>query len=311
MIGISAIGRFVPETVVDNLEQGRRFNEPEDFMRKKIGALTLPRMSADKETSDLAVAALDDLLANSELQKSQIEALIVVTQNPDGFGLPHTAAIVQHKAGLPKAIAAFDVSLGCSGYVYGLSILKGLMESCGMKNAVLITADPYSKVVDPDNRVTTLLFGDAATATWLSHDACWDIDTPAFGTDGAGADHLIVRDNGKLFMNGRQVFTFAAAAVPKHIHAYLDDRGLSTTDIDSYCLHQGSGAILTALEKRFPEVADRFVNELSATGNTISSSIPLILMPRLADATLNKILICGFGVGLSWATSLLTRRTEG
>src|SRR5690606_34876431 len=114
------------------------------------------------------------------------QALVVVTQNGDGEGLPHTSALVQTKLGLSTTVAAFDVSLGCSGYVYGLAILKGLMETAGMTDAILITADPYSKVIDPTDRVTTLLFGDAATATLLSNRGEWHIHTPTFGTDGAG-----------------------------------------------------------------------------------------------------------------------------
>lgn len=306
MIGIKSIASFVPEDSIDNLEQARRFEQTDEFIREKIGATRLSRMTEGMDTSDLAVGALNALLAQCDLVRDDIQALIVVTQNPDGHGLPHTSAIVQDKAGLPQNIAAFDVSLGCSGYVYGLSIVKGLMETAGLRNAVLVTADPYSKIVDPSNRVTSLLFGDAATATWLGESPGWEIGTPLFATDGSGAPHLAV-ENGKLAMNGRQVFNFASMTVPKQIKQYLAEHELAPEDIDLYCMHQGSASIVNVLARRFREVADRFVCDMDQTGNTVSSSIPLLMEKRILDPAVSTVLISGFGVGLSWATTVLKR----
>lgn len=306
MIGIKSIASFVPDNGVNNIEQALSFGESEAFIREKIGATRLSKMPEGMETSDLAVGALNALLEKSGLARENIEALVVVTQNPDGYGLPHTSAIVQDKAGLPTGIAAFDISLGCSGYVYGLSIVKGLMETAGLRNAVLITADPYSKVIDPADRITTLLFGDAATATWLGESPVWEIATPLFATDGSGAKHLKV-ENDTLSMNGRQVFNFASITVPKQIKQYLEQNSLKDEDVDLYCMHQGSAAIVNALARRFPSVADRFICDMDQTGNTISSTIPLLLENRLNDPALSTILVSGFGVGLSWATTLLIR----
>jgi len=306
MIGIKEIATFVPNRMIDNLEQGRRFGETEAFMREKIGATCLARMTDGMDTSDMAVCALDALFDQSSLKREEVDALVVVTQNPDGYGLPHTSAIVQNKAGLPTSIAAFDVSLGCSGYVYGLAIVKGLMETTGMRNAVLITADPYSKVIDPQDRVTTLLFGDAATATWLGGDPAFDVLTPLFSTDGSGADNLKV-SSGVLSMNGRQVFTFASMKVPKQIKQYLQQHQLQEEDVDLYCMHQGSASIVSTLARRFGGVADRFVNDMDQTGNTISSTLPLLLENRIKDPANSTVLISGFGVGLSWATTILKR----
>jgi 3-oxoacyl-[acyl-carrier-protein] synthase-3 len=306
MIGIKAISSYVPGNFIDNISQAASFGESESFVREKIGAIRLSRMEEGQETSDLAVKAVEALLVKSGLERADIGALVVVTQNGDGAGLPHTSAIVQSKLGLPTTIAAFDISLGCSGYVYGLSVLKGFMQSAGLRNGVLVTADPYSKVIDQTNRVTALLFGDAATATLLSEGAEWDVMPPLFGTDGAGSIHLMVKD-GLLGMNGRQVFNFASLQIPGHIKSYLERAGLQLEDIDSYCLHQGSAAIIDAIARRFPTVRDRFANEMIDIGNTVSSSIPLLLEQRLNDKALSRILISGFGVGLSWATTLLVR----
>ncbi len=307
MIGIRSIAAYLPSQSVDNIAQGARFGESEDFIRKKIGATRLTRKGDSEETSDLAAAAVRNLIQNSELELQQIDALVVVTQNGDGCGLPHTAAIVHDKLSLGSDVAAFDVSLGCSGFVYGLSILKGLMQETGLKNGVLITADPYSKVVDPEDRVTSLLFGDAASATWLTADAVWNIGRPVLATDGSGAGNLAVRE-GRLTMNGRQVFNFAAMRVPPQIRKLLQQEELEPADIDLYCIHQGSAAIVDTVSRRFREVQARFVLDMDDTGNTVSSTVPLLLVKHFHNPEFRRILISGFGVGLSWASSILTRR---
>lgn len=307
MIGIRAIASYVPERHLDNVVQAENFGETADFIEHKIGALSLPLMGEDTETSDLAVQAVRNLCAEQDLVQSAIDALIVVTQNPDGQGLPHTAAIVQHKLGLSSAVAAFDVSLGCSGYVYGLSVMRGLMEQAGLQHGVLVTADPYSKVINRNDRVTSLLFGDAATATWLTRDAAWSFLKPLLETDGSGADNLYVDQQKRLHMNGRQVFNFAALRVPQQIDRYLERECLVPTDIDLFCLHQGSGAIVDAISRRYPAVRDRFLKDIRDTGNTVSSSIPLLLQKYVLEQDINRVLISGFGVGLSWATNIIEK----
>jgi 3-oxoacyl-[acyl-carrier-protein] synthase-3 len=305
MIGIKDIAVYLPEQRVDNVEQARRFGEDVSFVDGKIGARWLPRRADGEDASDMAASAVRLLLErNPGLQAAGVGALVVVTQSGDGRGLPHTAAIVQRKLGLSATVAAFDVSLGCSGYVYGLYLMKGFLESSGIENGVLVTADPYSKIVDPADRTTTLLFGDAATATWIGRDAAWRLGAVAYGTDGSGADALVNRD-GVLHMNGRAVFNFAAMKVAPHIRQVLDAAGLRPQDVGLYCLHQGSKAIVEAIARRFPEVADRFVEDIRDTGNTVSSSIPLLLAKGMLGSQHTRVLVSGFGVGFSWATALL------
>ena len=308
MIGIKSVSAYLPEQCIDNVQQGQKFGESREFIEKKIGALKLPRKDDSEDTSDLAVAAVRALFEQSGLTAGTVDALVLVTQNGDGSGLPHTAAVVHSKLGLNHGVAAFDLGLACSGYVYGLSILKGLMQEAGLRNGVLVTADPYSKVIDPNDRVTSLLFGDGATATWLCKDGIWDIGVPLMATDGDGGGHLMVRE-GRLQMNGRQVFNFACMRVPEQIKELLKKEQLRQEDIDLYCIHQGSASIVDAVSRRFPAVRDRFLLDMGSTGNTVSSSVPLILRKHLNDSDMRKILISGFGVGLSWASSVLTKRT--
>jgi 3-oxoacyl-[acyl-carrier-protein] synthase-3 len=307
MIGIKAIASYVPTRAIDNIGQALAFGETEEFIKNKIGAVRLPRKEADQETSDLASLAVQALFDKCpELEKDAIDAIVVVTQNPDVEGLPHTAAILQNKLGLPVTVAAFDVSLGCSGYVYGLFVLKGFLEASGLRNGILVTADPYSKIVDTDDRITSLLFGDAATATWLGRDPQWNLDAVAYGTNGSGAEYLKT-DQQRLHMNGRQVFNFAITQVAPHIKQLLERQALSAEDIDIFCLHQGSAAIVDAIAKHFDNLAERFVKDILDTGNTVSSSIPLLLEKRAFDNDANRILISGFGVGFSWATAIISK----
>ena len=307
MIGIKSIASYVPVDGLDNCAQGAKFGKDRDFIFGKIGSSFLPRKNDIQETSDLCVEAVRALFAaNPSLDTSSIDALIVVTQNGDAEGLPHTAAIVQDKLGLPTHIAAFDISLGCSGYVYGIYALKGFMEAAGLKNGLLVTADPYSKIVDPEDRNTTMLFGDAATATWMGEDAPWQLGKSLFGTDGSGAEFLKVND-GVFFMNGRQVFNFALLKVPAHLRELLDQSELSADDVDLFCIHQGSAAIVDAVARRFEEEPEKFVKDMLETGNTVSSSIPLLLEKHVLGSLHRRVALSGFGVGLSWGSAIIER----
>jgi 3-oxoacyl-[acyl-carrier-protein] synthase III len=307
MIGIKAIASYIPKKVVDNTYQALKFDEDKNFIENKIGALFLPRKEDDQESSDLSLLAFEALLENCpDLKKDLIDAIVVVTQNPDGDGLPHSSAILQRKLGLPYSVAAFDVSLGCSGYVYGLFILKGFLEASGLKNGILFTSDQYSKIIDPDDRVTTLLFGDAATATWVGENPNWILNAVQYGTNGNGSEFL-KSEYGYLHMNGRQVFNFAITQVAPHIKDLLERQKLLPKDIDMFCLHQGSAAIVNSIARQFGDIATRFPVDMKSTGNTVSSSIPLLLENNGFKSDAKRIIISGFGVGFSWASALISK----
>ena len=150
MIGIKAIASYLPEQQVSNVDRAEEAGKDVEFIIDKVGFTSLLRKSNEQDTSDLCVHAFEALLANNPyINKEEIDCLIVVTQNPDGFGLPHTSAIVQHKLGLSENVAAFDVSLGCSGFVYALDVIQAFMSAQGLQHGLLFTSDPYSKVIDP------------------------------------------------------------------------------------------------------------------------------------------------------------------
>ena len=304
-VGIGAITWEIPETRIDNRARAESLAASEELLTDKIGVLRIAQKSPDIETSDMAVAAVRRLFESGAATPDEIECLVLVTQNPDGHGLPQCSAIVHGKLGLPTTCAAFDVSLGCSGYVYGLSVAISFMEANGMKRGLLVTADPYSKIIDMQDRNTSLLFGDAATATLLTDQPVWKMGRCDFGTQGASANELIVRDDGKLYMNGRAVFNFTAKVVPDSIMRALQINNTRLEDVDRFVLHQGSRKIVQFIGER--------MNVLEYTpfcagdyGNTASSSIPLVLARDL-EPTDRVVLISGFGVGLSWASTVLRR----
>lgn len=309
MTGIVSIGSYVPAGRESNYAKKAQFEIDDEFIHDKLGVEEVSRKAPDEETSDMCVKAHADLEARLGRRLGAVDCLVVCTQNPDGAGLPHTSAIVHGKLGLPQECACFDVALGCSGYVYGLSILKSFMRDNGMSSGLLFTADPYSKIIDPQDKNTVLLFGDAATATLLQADGgpgAWVPGPFRFGTCGKDGGALVNR-NGTLHMNGRAVFNFSATVVPPQVGALLKDAGLGAADIDLYLFHQGSKFIVDHLVKRLGLPPVKVPINLARQGNTVSSSLPLLLQDRLDDARLSRLLLSGFGVGLSWASCLLTR----
>jgi 3-oxoacyl-[acyl-carrier-protein] synthase III len=312
MIAIHAIASYVPESWQSNLEKQELFGVNESFLINKVGVERLALKAKEEETSDMCVKAYRALEKKTQLFLQEVECIIVCTQNPDGGGIPHTSAVVHGKLGAPEYCACFDISLGCSGYVYGLSIATSFMHANGMKKGLLFTADPYSKIINPADKNTVLLFGDAASVSVLMEAAegstiGW---TPAaFRFASRGKDgRALHNDNGKLHMNGRAIFNLAATAVPAQVQELLRSRGLAPADIDFFVFHQGSKYIIDELRKRMTLPPEKVPCNLLRLGNTVSSSIPILLGEIMEKREVKRILLSGFGVGLSWASCLLERQ---
>ena len=308
---LTAIGSSVPKTCIDNSNQCQAFGRSDEFLQTKIGALKLPRKQVNESSADLALEAIEALFNRVQLSKCDIDLLCVVTQNPAGGGLPHTSAIIHGRADFPCSCSTFDISLGCSGFVYGLSVVSSFLKSNNLNNAILVTCDPYSDIIDVSDPSTSLLFGDAATASLVTRDP----KRPSFRigrlygfSDGKSGHAIQKLSNGKLQMNGRAVFNFALKNVPLQINVCLRSEQVSLSEVDVFVMHQGSYAIVDAISRSFPGLEQKFIKDIESTGNTVSSSIPLLLQKLLeAHQPLPpKIVISGFGVGLSAATMLLT-----
>lgn len=310
MIGISHIGTYIPSSFLNNSDRQNDFDISDDFIINKIGVKQVVRKSDLEDTSDLCVAAYKRLAGKIGYQAlEKMDVIAVCTQNPDGGGIPHTAAIVHGKINKHIDCASFDISLGCSGYVYALSIVKAFMEANAMRNGLLFTADPYSKIIDPMDKNTALLFGDAATVTHLVDDVSggtdiWKLGKVIFNTVGTEW-RALHNHGGQLHMNGRSIFNFAMRYVPTHIRKLLKQLQLTENDIDLYLLHQGSQYILEQLRRRMQLPIEKVPVKMDMHGNTVSSSIPLILEEYFLEDSIRKIVLCGFGVGLSCATGLI------
>ncbi|MEN3943439.1 ketoacyl-ACP synthase III [Prosthecobacter sp. SYSU 5D2] len=303
-VRLTRIASYIPPGRVDTRERGRAFDYGDDFLVGKLGTTSLAIKEPDEQASDLCVKAARELESQG-VSLADIGAVIVCTQTPDGHGIPHTSAVVHAKLGLADTCACFDISLGCSGYVYGLSVITSFMQANGIKRGLFFTSDPYSSIVDPADQATCLLFGDAATVSLLEADAPgWQLTDVLFGTQGKGGA-AINNVSGTLAMSGRDVFNFAMLTVPKQIQALLARQEITLDQVDRVVLHQGSRYIVDKLRERLRLPEEKVPVHIADLGNTVSSAIPLTLAAVLKKDAPRRILISGFGVGLSYATGLL------
>lgn len=328
MPGIKSIATYYPKNRMNNEELAKKFGFTITFLLEKIGVATRAIADAEETTSDMCCSAAQLLFEkNPELDLSQIDLIVVCTQNPD-YRIPHTSAILQNRLNLSNSLAAFDINLGCSGYLYSLAVCKSLIESLDFKNVLLFTADPYSKVLDPDDSSTALLFGDAATVTWLSNEAENSIGLFSFGTDGSEAESLMIKGGGIKFpflrkgtascglqdkledpffrMDGRKVCKFVKKTIPEDVIKCLAKNKTDIEDVDYFIFHQASKYVIDSLRKELDLEESKVLCHLLHSGNTVSSSIPGVLQTVLEEEGHGKkILLSGFGVGLSWGSCLL------
>ena len=304
MLGIEAIASYIPLRKESNYDLKSKFEVDDTFIENKIGVKTRARKEESEKASDLCVKAFANLQQAQTLDLDTITCCIVVTQNPD-HNIPHTSAIVHGKLGLPQTCAAFDISLGCSGYVYGLSNIIAFMQSNGMKKGLLFTADPYSEIIDSDDKNTALLFGDAATVTLIGEAPVFTALDFSFGTKGSDYKELICDEY--LYMNGRAVFSFTATTAPTHIKQLLQKNGLTDADIVRYFLHQGSRYIVDTIRKRLKTDAQKVPFDMAEYGNTVSSTIPIMLEKEAKSSRTGKMVLSAFGVGLSWASAIIEK----
>lgn len=310
MIGITEIAAWIPPQREDNLQKAARHETDENFILEKIGIRALSRMDPSQNTSDLCVNAFNALKQKIVFNPLDVDFLIVVTQNPD-LNIPHVSAIVHGKLGLSNRCVVFDISLGCSGWVYALHTAVAFMTQNDLKLGLVFTADPYSKIVDPADKNTDMLFGDAATVTLLNSDPLWALGKGEFLADGSQWPLLKRNERGALEMDGRGIFNFVMTELPKSIDACLQKNAIAKDDIDLFAFHQASKFIIDHLTKRVRINSEKVPFVIGNYGNTVSSSIPLVLEERIHDEQLSRVLVSGFGVGLSAGTSLLKRCRHG
>lgn len=274
------------------------------------------RYIADPEQTSLDLAVEVCLKIKNEINFDLIDGLILCTQSPD-YILPTSACILQDKIGLNKTTACFDFNLGCSGYIYGLAIAKGLITSNILNNVLFVTSETYSKYIDPKDGSNRALFGDAATVTLLSKSQKESICEFSLGTDGSGFKNLIVENGGarnfkenykpNLYMNGPEIFSFTNNLIPKLVLDTLKSNNLELNDVDYFIFHQANLYILEQLRIKLEIPKSKFLIDLENTGNTVSNTIPIVLEKILDKPSfVNKtLMLIGFGVGYSWGGTII------
>lgn len=330
MAYIKAISYYLPEKVVTNEELVKEFPEwSVDKVAQKVG-VDSRHLAADDETAgDMAEKAARKLFEEYQIDPKSIDFLMLCTQSPDYF-LPSTACVLQDRLGIPTTAGAFDYNLGCSGCVYGMAMAKGLIAAGIAKNVLLLTAETYNKYLHPSDKSDRSIFGDGAAACLISTDGFAEIGEFLLGTDGSGANNLIVKtgaakqkeatgnyvedDEGHiwyddyLYMNGGAIFNFTLDAVPAMMTEILDKNELQKDDIDYYVFHQANKFMLNTIRKVCVLPKDKFYVNLATTGNTVSSTVLIGLKDCLDNHIIksgDKVMISGYGVGLSWGGTIL------
>lgn len=298
---------FLPKVVLHNAELAYLFPEwTEEKIFAKTGIRSRYVSGEGEDALGLAEKACLKLF-ESGVDPKNIDFVLLCTQSPR-YKLPSSACILQHKLGIPTTAGALDYDLGCSGFVYGLAMAKGLVKGGIAKNVLLVTAETYTKYIGEMDKSTRTIFGDGAAATLIDESAAEQIGAFALGTDGAGAEKLILREGEHLFMDGPEIFNFTLDIVPKTMDEICAKNGITRDDVDLFVFHQANKFMLDTIRKVNLIPRAKFYVNLEDTGNTVSSTIPIALKRAEAEGKLKpgmKVMIMGFGVGLSWGGTIL------
>ena len=328
---IGPIAIYLPETVEDNAFLKAKYPKWDmELIQAKTGIRARHIAGPDQCALDLAVAAAERLFTEHDIDRGTIDFLLLCTQTPD-YPLPTTACLIQERLGLPTSIGALDFNLGCSGFVYGLSLADGLIRSGAARKVLLITAETYSKYIDPTDRSLRTIFGDGAAATLIEASPQQSLGSFVFGTDGRGADTLIVAEGGarppqhaiqprkrkrwpsSLFMDGPELVKFTLEVVPPMVERVLTGAGWTRNDVDFFLMHQATSFMLNHLRERMELDEEHTPEALEDCGNTVSSTIPILMTELRKSGRLRpgkQTLMVGFGVGLSWAGCVWTETWE-
>ncbi|WP_421903798.1 3-oxoacyl-ACP synthase III family protein [Maridesulfovibrio sp.] len=318
---INNIEYYLPEHTIDCHELDK--TKPHWHVRNslpKTGVRYLHHSAKDETTLQMAHKAASKVLSGLSAEELP-DTLIVCTQTPDQL-LPHVSACLQHELGLPASTKCFDVSLGCSGYCYGLSIAYGYMAAGISERVLFVTVDNYSKTIDPENKTSFLIFSDGAAATIIDKPKA--APSFLFGTDGSRSESIRCLNSGisvvtgkesdapiakpDMQMDGFKVFQFTVKTIPNEIRKLAEQAGAGMDGIDLFVFHQASNKVLESLANKLDIPEDKMIMDLYEVGNTTSSTIPIALKRAEAKGKLKRgdtIMLFGFGIGLSWSGAVL------
>lgn len=331
-VQLSGISVCVPKAIIANSEN--TFFDAEEVARfsKSTGVYEFRSATNEVTTADLGFEAANQLIDEMAINRSEIDILVFVSQTPDFANIPNTAPILQDRLKLSKQCITFDIPLGCSGFVYGLSVVSSFLQNEGFKKGLLIFGDTLSKVVNKKDKSTSLLFGDAAGAVVLERNESGSFTHYNLGSDGSGykaiiipdggfrnqfsADSLIeneiekdiVRTNCDIVLDGMDVFSFGITQAPKTVKELYEFANITNEEVDFAVFHQANLMMNEMIRKKMKLESEKVPYSLEKYGNTSSASIPITMVTQLKNQLekgKNRLLLCGFGVGLSWSTCYL------
>ncbi len=332
---IRALTYYLPEKVLSNEDLSARFPDLKIADLTRLTGVFKRHIAAEDETAfDLALASARKLFSENNISPEEIDFILYNTQWSD-YITPATACILQDRLGIPQDSGAIDISQGCTGYIYGLSLARGLVESNSAKNVLLLTSDTMSKSLHPEDKSNQAIFGDGAAATLISKNEVENgpfIGDFVFGTDGSGFTEIIIRHGGAryphfkfegrdykdnfgnvrnddyFFMNGAAVFSFSTKIAGELLHKIYEKTGYKQEDIDFFVFHQANRIILESVFRKNHIPPEKTIIHLEDCGNTVSSSIPIALWHAMEEKKVKKgdlVLLAGFGVGFSWAGTIV------
>ena len=331
-VGVKALAAAVPHTIIDNYKYTQYF--PEDQVKEVVDKVGIyQRRFADDKTcsSDLCFAAAEKLIADNNIDKNEIDLLVFISQTPD-YRMPATSVLLQDRLGLPNSTIAFDINLGCSAFIYGLSVVFSMMQNRGLRRALLLDGETRSKVYSPKDRRSAFLFGDGGVAALIERDEKFGESFFSLNSDGSRGDLIkinaggyrnpssvetlkekVVDEYGNIrsdeqgYMNGGDVFNFVIREIPKDIKKILEHSGTDVQKLDYYVFHQANNFINSYLAKKLKLDTSKIPSTIDKYGNTSSVSVPLTITDQLKDRMDgNKtLLLSAFGVGMTWATAIV------
>ena len=331
-VGIKALSACVPQEIVYNKDLG--YLIPEEEIEKTINNIGIEqrRIAApDVTASDLCFKAAQQLFTDNNIEPESIDVLLFMSQTAD-YRIPATSCLLQHRLGLPRETLCFDISLGCSGYLFALSAAFAYASMEGVNRVLLLDGETFSKIVNRRDKVDWPLYGDAGTATLIEKGDYGD-STFTLYTDGSGEETLKIhagmrnpitaascvereREDGNIrtdlevFMDGMDVFNFAISKVPKSVKQLLKATDRSVEDLDYLVFHQANRFMMDFFVKKLKISADKVPYCIHKFGNTSSASVPLTISSELAGRLKgdNLVLMSGFGAGLSWGAAIMNMR---
>lgn len=332
-VGITAMAGAVPKKIINNLEYTEFFpTEQVKEVVEKIGIYE--RRFADENTcsSDLCFAAAQKLILDNDINRDEIDLLVFVSQTQD-YRMPATSITLQHRLGLKQSCVAFDVNLGCSAFIYGISVVYSMMSGSNLRKALILDGETRSKVYSPRDRRSAFIFGDGGVAALVERSEKFGETTLSLNSDGSRADLIMIKAGGyrhmstpetlkervvdeygnmrsdeQGYMKGGDVFNFVIREIPRDIKKTMAEAGKTTEDIDFFCFHQANNFINSYIAKKMKLDLEKIPHTIEKFGNTSSVSVPLTIVSELKDKIKRQktLMLSAFGVGMTWATGIVS-----